>query len=108
MRKGLLWILGVWFFSAGPLIAQQSPPANAAAGGTQAKSDSSAAPRDSAASNGKSEVRWIDTPPECRVWARLDYLLWWVKNRPIRVPIVTTGDPSVGFDANPANIVNTA
>ncbi len=32
-----------------------------------------------------------------RVWARSEYLLWWVKNAPLPIPIVTTGDPKVGF-----------
>ena len=34
-------------------------------------------------------------PP--RLWASADYLLWWVKDAPLSVPIVTTGDPNVGF-----------
>ena len=35
-------------------------------------------------------------------------MLWWVKNAPLRVPLVTTGDPKVGFNANLTNAVNTA
>jgi hypothetical protein len=34
--------------------------------------------------------------------------LWWAKNTPVPVPLVTTGDPSVGFDPNGINTVNTA
>ena len=30
-------------------------------------------------------------------WFNADYLLWWVKGAPVSVPLVTTGDPNVGF-----------
>ena len=33
-------------------------------------------------------------------WARGEYLLWWVKNAQLPVPIVSTGDPNVGFPLN--------
>jgi hypothetical protein len=32
-----------------------------------------------------------------RIWARTEYLVWWVKGGPLPVPIVTTGDANVGF-----------
>jgi hypothetical protein len=32
-----------------------------------------------------------------RFWGSTEYLLWWMKSAPLPVPIVTTGDPSVGF-----------
>jgi hypothetical protein len=35
--------------------------------------------------------------PIPRIWARGEYLLWWVKDAPMPVPIVTTGNPNVGF-----------
>jgi hypothetical protein len=35
--------------------------------------------------------------PAPRFWARGEYLLWWVKDAPLPVPIVTTGNPNVGF-----------
>lgn len=35
-----------------------------------------------------------DTPPPSTWWARLDYLLWWVKDGPLPFPLVTTGDPN--------------
>jgi hypothetical protein len=41
-------------------------------------------------------------------WAQVDYILWRVKNGPLPVPIVTTGDPNVGFDPKFGNTVNTA
>src|SRR5580698_2208341 len=34
-----------------------------------------------------------------RFWGSAEYLLWWTKNAPLPVPIVTTGDPAVGFPA---------
>jgi hypothetical protein len=30
-------------------------------------------------------------------WARAEFLNWWVKDAPVAVPLVTTGDPTVGF-----------
>ncbi len=47
-------------------------------------------------------------PAPSRMWAQADYLLWWLKNAPLPVPIVTTGDPRVGFDPTLVNTVNTA
>jgi hypothetical protein len=41
-------------------------------------------------------------------WVQGDYLLWWVRNSPLPTPIVTTGDPTVGFDPTMMNTVNTA
>jgi Putative beta barrel porin-7 (BBP7) len=43
-----------------------------------------------------------------QIWARTDYLLWWVRNAPLPVPIVTTGNPNVGFDPKMLDTVNTA
>ena len=39
------------------------------------------------------------SPLTKRIWGRGEYLLWWVKGAPLPVPIVTTGDPTVGFPA---------
>jgi hypothetical protein len=50
----------------------------------------------------------VESVPACRSWARVEYLLWWVKNTPVPVPLVTTGNPNVGFDPNSVNTVNTA
>src|SRR5262249_20250995 len=49
----------------------------------------------------------VENVPPCRGWVRLEYLLWWAKNTPVPVPIVTTGNPQVGFDPNAVNTVNT-
>jgi hypothetical protein len=43
------------------------------------------------------DLRSSDECAPYRVWARSEYLLWWVKNAPLPVPIVTTGDPATGF-----------
>jgi hypothetical protein len=55
-----------------------------------------------------STVSTMDNVAGYRAWARVEYLLWWLKNAPLPVPLVTTGDPHVGFDPNHLNTVNTA
>ena len=50
----------------------------------------------------------VDNVTVYRGWAQVDFLLWWLKNAPLPVPLVTTGDPRVGFDPNLVNTVNTA
>jgi hypothetical protein len=45
------------------------------------------------------EVFWSAPPPHPepdspeRVWARVEYLLWWVRSGPLSTPLVTTGSP---------------
>jgi hypothetical protein len=45
------------------------------------------------------ETFWSDpahdpeTGPRDRVWARLEYLLWWIRNGPVNTPLLTTGSP---------------
>jgi hypothetical protein len=34
-----------------------------------------------------------ESGPQDRVWARADYLLWWIRSGPINTPLVTTGSP---------------
>jgi hypothetical protein len=106
VRTGLLWALGVGCFSAGQLFAQSLPATNP----SEAK-----APLDSNKPAGvssdpaiASSVATVDSMATYRSWARVEYLLWWVKNAPLPVPVVTTGDPNVGFDPNHVNTVNTA
>src|SRR5262249_2710427 len=31
------------------------------------------------------------------IWGQFDYLMWWVKDAQLPIPLVTTGDPNVGF-----------
>jgi hypothetical protein len=113
----------MWCFSAGQLFAQSLPATNPAAGGAPATS----APATAASEGGggsaktgastvdsgsggsaKTGASTVDSGSGDRTWARVDYLLWWVKNAPLPVPLVTTGDPNVGFDPNNVNTVNTA
>src|SRR5262249_9920621 len=58
--------------------------------------------------SGKADASMVENVAPCRGWVRPEYLLWWMKNAPLPVPIVTTGDPRVGFDPNAVNTVNTA
>ncbi len=106
VREGLLWVLGVWFLSAGHLFAQALPASNPPEAKTTADStkpaDASSA-REKAPAESKTKVLALD-----RGWARVEYLLWWVKDAPLPVPLVTTGDPRVGFDPRMVNTVNTA
>ncbi len=136
MRKGRLWLLGAWLCGAGPLMAQAPPAADrappqapAAPGaapadtpadkpGAEAKPEGSKAEGQKAdgskADASKTEAPKVDTAkaPECVrpawYWGRAEYLMWWVKDAPLPVPIVTAGDPNVGFDPNAVNTVNIA
>jgi hypothetical protein len=98
MRNGLLWVLGAWVFSLGQLGAQAPPIIPSEGEPPLLATDPVIAPLSWTADNGRPN----------RVWARADYLLWWVKDAPLPVPIVTTGDPNVGFDPKLVNTVNTA
>jgi len=90
MRKGLL-VLSSFFFAIAPVIAQSSLP--------------TAVPRATLEFQGPDntpkrpiiESRPAENRDSSRIWARGDYLLWWVKGAPLPVPLVTTGDPAVGF-----------
>lgn len=106
MRNGLLWLLGVWFFSAGQLFAQVLPASNP----SEAKAAADAkSPADASSGTAPApSVSTADSVAAHRTWARVDYLLWWLKDAPLPVPLVTTGDPTVGFDPNHVNTVNTA
>jgi hypothetical protein len=106
VREGLLYVLGVWFLSAGQLFAQSLPATNPqeakATPDANKPADASSAPANA------SSVSTVDSVAPDRGWARVEYLLWWVKDAPLPVPVVTTGDPRVGFDPSLVNTVNTA
>ena len=106
MRKGLLWVLGVWFFSAVQLFAQSLPTTSPSE--AKATQDLKNPANVSSDPTSVSSVATVDGGAVYRGWARVDYLVWWVKNAPLPVPVVTTGDPNVGFDPNHLNTVNTA
>lgn len=118
MRKGRLWAFAIWFVGSWQLFAQ--PPANDPAGRDAPKTAS--ADEKAAADKAKTTDagKTTDAPktgdaakaPESygptRCWVRPEYIMWWVKNSPLPVPLVTTGDPNVGFDPNAINTVNIA
>jgi hypothetical protein len=106
VRVGLIWVTGLWFLSAGPLLAQPSPATTSPEAKTTADSQKPA-DASSAMATGSSTSAPESTPAD-RGWARIEYLLWRVKQAPLPVPIVTTGDPTVGFDPKGVNTVNTA
>jgi hypothetical protein len=103
VRKGLPWIVGFWLVWAAQLPAQAPQGDSADAKPAADAKSPAAAPSGQAASGMTTEVA-----PMCRSWARVDYLLWWVKDAPLPVPLVTTGLPSVGFDPTLVNTVNIA
>jgi Putative beta barrel porin-7 (BBP7) len=105
MRHGWAWVLTVWMLGLGSLSAQTPPvpdpprePAPADKTGAADKSTEAAADL----------TTTIDNVAGYRFWARADSLLWWVRNAPLPVPMVTTGNPNVGFDPNKVTTVNTA
>ena len=89
MREGLLWVLGLWFLGAGQLFAQSLPATNPPE--AKATLDSNKPADVSSDPAIVSLVSTVDSITADRSWARVDYLLWWVKNAPLPVPIVTTG-----------------
>jgi Putative beta barrel porin-7 (BBP7) len=98
MRKGLLWMMAVGLAATAPLAAQ-SP---------SSLPDAKAETKSPAAAALMAPVVDFSCNPACcdtyRFWARGEYLLWWVKNAPLPVPLVTTGDANNGFGAG----INTA
>src|SRR5581483_3249784 len=99
-----VWLFTAWLIGAGPLSAQPSPPPNPAESNMTPSSTSTDV---SSASSTAAATSTAEGGAPCRGWARVDYLLWWVKNSPLPVPVVTTGDPRVGFDPNFVNTVDT-
>ena len=97
MRKGLLCGVAAWLVGAAQLLGQ-TPSAGAD-------------PKDGPESNNLVQAPAVVefssprlSPDSLRYWARAEFLLWWVRNAPLPIPIVTTGDPTVGLAAG----VNTA
>ena len=104
--RRILCAFVVWFFSAVQLFGQSPPATNPAPAnptqGSNIATDLSSTPETAPS------VGTADCSASYRCWARVDYLLWWVKNSPLPVPVVTTGDPRVGFSPTLAATVNTA
>jgi hypothetical protein len=113
MRNGLLiWVLGV-LLACGRADAQSTPETKPAenegtAGEKKSADDRGAAEEKRPVASSADSSSTPPSVPDCRPWARVEYLLWWVRNGPLPVPIVTTGNPSVGFDPTLVNTVNTA
>src|SRR5579862_9359812 len=92
MRKEFLGLTGVFLIGTSSLFAQPQP---------------TTLPRitieTTEPGRGVPDLPVLDLPKRsdaaegCRFWARSEYLLWWVKNTPLPVPIVTTGNPNIGF-----------
>jgi hypothetical protein len=105
MYKALLVALAVSLVESGQLLAETGPP-----------SVLPPSPGTPTPGNGTTPSALADCPPnpdcsplaDCmntgcgaasRFWGSAEYLLWWTKNAPLPVPVVTTGDPAVGFPA---------
>jgi hypothetical protein len=106
-------MFGVWLLSAGRLFAQAAPAANppetkAAPSETKTTPEAKKPAEAPSAAAAQPTVSTAETVAVYRGWARVDYLLWWLKSAPLPVPLVTTGNPRVGFDPNMVNTVNTA
>ena len=42
---------------------------------------------------------------EVVIWGGAEYLLWWEKNQPLGIPLVTTGSPGMGALGSPDTVV---
>ena len=88
MRKGVIGAIGVCMVSA-VLARADAPPAAAL---TPAQPATITAPEVCGVSPGCSCCDDCDCPQ--RLWFTADYLLWWVKDGPSPIPLVTTGSPN--------------
>lgn len=90
MRKEFLGALAAFLFVAGHVRAQSG------AGVAPSMEPPRFEPR--LADARIDAASWTDGQPQpYQVWARAEYLLWRVKDAPLPIPLVTTGDPQVGF-----------
>src|SRR5476649_1766512 len=99
MRNNLLSVLGMCLFGTSALLAQlpatlPPPPPAPLPRSTIDFQDPA-----------KASAPVVDLKPRssvgdgCRFYAQIEYLMWWVKDAPVPIPVVTTGDPNVGFAA---------
>jgi len=93
MGKGF-GVFGLWILGAASLVAQ-APALPDPAHATLEFQDPSNVTWQGPTVNPKGD----SCADPSRFWVRGEYLLWWVKNTPLPVPLVTTGDPNVGFPA---------
>ena len=92
MRKGLLSFLGACLFAQGSVFAQILPNSS------DLSTPFDIAPLPSLTSDpAVPDVSWHgDSCQPYRMWASTEYMLWRVKDAPVPLPLVTTGNPAVG------------
>jgi hypothetical protein len=99
MRKGLPWVLGILLIGATALFAQ-APPSSLQPQPPPAFPVTGVLPELQPPEFGTPSTLIVETPPPLeyarpfRFWLRAEYLAWWVKNAPLPVSLVTTGDAS--------------
>lgn len=104
MRTGLPWLLGACIFAAAPAFAQ-SPLTGPDLKNTTMPSLVVPAAQEEKGSVPGTQLPPIDPPPESEVftpppsepftiWGRAEYLLYWVKNTPVPITLVTGSDPT--------------
>jgi hypothetical protein len=112
MRKGLLWTLGISVLTTPSLFAQTlGPPIPLQE--TSAVPKSPVAPLTYQEPAAPTAYSTESSPAASgvftngyqgqtyRVWGSTEYMLWWVKNAPLPIPLVTAGNPN---DNNPGAI----
>lgn len=89
MKHRLFGVLSVWLIGSMTVSGQTLP-----------NPDSVVRSQGPVKSSPETPVTSASTVHDTRTyqtWVRAEYLLWWVKNAPAPVPLVTTGDPNDGF-----------
>jgi Putative beta barrel porin-7 (BBP7) len=111
MRTGLPWLLGAYFLAVAPAFAQSPPSWPDLKNTTMPSPVGPAAPDDKESIPAKQPAPFeppqggadisIGAGTDCNVcstsftvWARAEYLLYWVKNTPMPVSLVTGSDPT--------------
>jgi Putative beta barrel porin-7 (BBP7) len=100
MRTGLPCLLGAYLFAAAPAFAQ-SPLTLPDLKNTTMPSPASSAQEEKSPVPAK-QLPPVDPPPftpppppeAYSIWARAEYLLFWVKNTPMPISVVTGSDPT--------------
>lgn len=119
MRKGFRAVLACWLATTGLALAQDAPPPLPAPAAVPTALDGGAPPAGPSllpaeAAPGAMPPLVSEThcafpivcDPLARFWGGGDYLLWWVKDGPLPLPLVTTGDTATfGILGNPGTRV---
>ena len=99
MRKGLPWVLAIWLITATALFAQ-APQSSPQPPPPPAFPVTGILPELKPPEFGTPSTVIVEMPPPLeyagpfRFWLRAEYLAWWVKDAPLPVSLVTTGDPN--------------